>query len=174
MLNGKGPYRFILDTGGHDILTPEAAKAIGLKPEGAGATGGAGAGTLPEQFARVDTLQIGGVKIRNQPFFVIPLQYDTVEDDPRPPLAGLLGLELFERMAIHLDYGGPRRSHSSRSRPIGIRGREPPCRSGFMTTFQSSTPNWTGIPGRSPSIPAIPERSWCSISGLTGSASASR
>jgi hypothetical protein len=104
MLNGKGPYRFILDTGGHDILTPEAATAIGLEPEGAGASGGAGPGTLPEQFARVDTLQIGGVTMRNQPFTVIPLQYNTVEDGPRPPLAGLLGLELFERMAIHLDY----------------------------------------------------------------------
>ena len=30
MPNGKGLFGFILDTGGHDILTPDAAKALGL------------------------------------------------------------------------------------------------------------------------------------------------
>ena len=29
MLNGQGPFAFILDTGGHDILTPEVAAALG-------------------------------------------------------------------------------------------------------------------------------------------------
>jgi hypothetical protein len=104
MLNGQGPFAFILDTGGHDILTPEVAVALGLKPVGAGASGGSGEGTLPEQYARVNSLEIGGLTMRNQAFTVIPLQFDTLERGAKPALAGILGLELFERFAMRLDY----------------------------------------------------------------------
>ena len=103
-LNGQGPFAFILDTGGHDILTPDAAGALGLNPVGAGTGGGSGEGKAPEQYARVDRLEIGGLTMRNQAFTIIPLQYDTVERGARPPLAGILGLELFERFAMRLDY----------------------------------------------------------------------
>lgn len=106
MLNGQGPYAFILDTGGHDILTPEAAKALSLAGVGAGTSGGSGEGTLPEQYTRVREVRIGGVTLRDQSFIVVPLQYDTVERGARPPLAGILGVELFERFAMELDYQG--------------------------------------------------------------------
>ncbi|MFP3786838.1 aspartyl protease family protein, partial [Burkholderia sp. SIMBA_024] len=29
-VNGRGPFPFLLDTGGHDILTPQTARALGL------------------------------------------------------------------------------------------------------------------------------------------------
>jgi hypothetical protein len=103
-LNGQGPFAFILDTGGHDILTPAAVTALGLKPVGAGESGGSGAGTVSEQYARVDRMQIGGMTMRNQPFTVIALTYATVERGAKPPLAGILGLELFERFALQLNY----------------------------------------------------------------------
>ncbi|HEX4505368.1 MAG TPA: aspartyl protease family protein [Alphaproteobacteria bacterium] len=106
MLNGKGPFTFIIDTGGHDILTPEAAKALGVTPQGSGSSGGAGEGTLSQQYAHIDTLAIGGVTIKNQDFFVIPMGTNFADRGARPPLAGLLGLELFERMAITIDYVG--------------------------------------------------------------------
>jgi predicted aspartyl protease len=102
-LDGR-PYEFILDTGGHDIITPEVAQALGLKPIGAGASGGAGEGTIAQQDVRVATLQIGAATLRDQHFYVIPLQYDTVERGARPPLAGILGLEVFERLAARIDY----------------------------------------------------------------------
>ena len=104
-LNGQGPLAFILDTGGHDIVTPEVAKLLHLEPVGAGASGGSGEGTMPLQFAQVDRLEIGAATLRNQSFTVIPLPVDTTERGVRPPLAGILGLELFERFAIRLDYG---------------------------------------------------------------------
>jgi predicted aspartyl protease len=103
-LNGQGPFAFILDTGGHAILTPAAAELLGLHPAGAGNAGGTGSGTLPIQFAKVARVEIGGVTLVDQNFFVIPLQYDTVDRGPRPPLAGILGLELLERLAARLDY----------------------------------------------------------------------
>jgi hypothetical protein len=104
-LNGEGPFAFILDTGGHDIVTPEVSALLHLKPVGAGASGGSGEGTMPLQFAQVDQMEIGGVTLRNQSFTVIPLPVDTTEQGARPPLAGILGLELFERFAMRLDYG---------------------------------------------------------------------
>lgn len=103
-LNGQGPFAFILDTGGHAILTPEAAALLGLHAAGAGSSGGTGSGTLPIQFAKVDRVEIGGVTLVSQTFLVIPLQYATVERGHRPALAGILGLELLERLAVRLDY----------------------------------------------------------------------
>jgi predicted aspartyl protease len=102
-LNGK-PWDFIVDTGGHDIVTPEVAKALGLQPVGAGESGGSGEGTLAQQDVRVATVQIGAATLRDQHFYVIPLQYDTVERGVRPPLGGILGLEIFERLAVRIDY----------------------------------------------------------------------
>ena len=103
-LNGRGPFAFILDTGGHDLITPEAALALDLKPVGAGTSGGAGEGTLPEQYVRLDRVDIGGLSMRDQLFSVIPLQFDTVERGARPAIAGILGLELFERLIVRLNY----------------------------------------------------------------------
>ncbi len=104
-INGKGPFPFILDTGGHAILTPEAAAEIGLKTEGAGSSGGGGSGRVGLSYAFVDSLRIGDAEVPNQPFLVIPYDNDFSDRGSKPPLAGILGLELFERFAIRIDYG---------------------------------------------------------------------
>ncbi len=103
-LNGQGPFAFLFDTGGHAILTPEAASALGLHPAGAGSSGGAGEGRLSVQYTRVDRMEIGGVTFQQQNFLVTPLQYNAVDRGQRPPLAGILGLEILERLAVRLDY----------------------------------------------------------------------
>ncbi len=102
-INGK-LLQFILDTGGHDILTPAAVAALGLRPEGAGSSGGSGEGKVTEQYVRVDRLQIGSMTMRDQVFTVLPMPHGSVEQDPRPPLSGIIGLELFERFAVKIDY----------------------------------------------------------------------
>lgn len=103
-LNGQGPFAFILDTGGHDILTPEAAKTLGLPTTGAGVSGGAGEGTLSEQYTRVDRMQLGAATLNDQSFLVVPLQFSALERGAKAALAGILGLELFERFAVELNY----------------------------------------------------------------------
>jgi hypothetical protein len=103
-VNDQGPFGFILDTGGHDILTPAALHALGLEAVGHARSGGAGEGTLDEQVVRIDKLQIGSATMRDQFFAVLPLDYGTTERDPHPPLAGIIGLELFERLIVRLDY----------------------------------------------------------------------
>lgn len=104
-INGQGPFPFILDTGGHDILTPAAAEQLGLKPIGHGISRGAGEGTTGIQYTRVAKVEIGDAEIDDQPFVVLPFEYFVTERGKAPPIAGLIGLELFERFAVKLDYG---------------------------------------------------------------------
>lgn len=104
-INGRASWPFILDTGGHAILTREAATSLGLRSSGAGESGGAGAGTIGEQYTRVRSLQIGGARLADQPMLVIPYPYSFSERGRRRPLAGILGLEFFERFLTRIDYG---------------------------------------------------------------------
>ena len=66
-LNGRD-FDFILDTGGHNIITPEVAKLLGLHPVGEGASGGSGSGTLTEQYVRIERLEVGAATMRDQHF----------------------------------------------------------------------------------------------------------
>jgi hypothetical protein len=104
-INGRPELPFILDTGGHAILTALAAKSLGLMPAGAGTSGGSGAGTISTAYTRVRSVRIGDAELVDQPFLVIPYPYSFYERGTRTPLAGILGLEFFERFAVRLDYG---------------------------------------------------------------------
>ncbi|HEV3086348.1 MAG TPA: retropepsin-like aspartic protease, partial [Candidatus Elarobacter sp.] len=104
-VDGHGPLPFILDTGGHAILTADAAKELGLTAKGGGVSGGAGEGTITQQFARVRNLRIGDAEITDFPMFVIPYDKSFSNRGPgKTPLAGILGLEVFERFAVTVDY----------------------------------------------------------------------
>jgi hypothetical protein len=104
-INGRAPMPFILDTGGHAILTTQAAAALGLAGSGGGTSGGSGAGTITTQYTRVRSIRIGNAEILNQPMLIIPYSYSFYERGKRPPLAGIIGLEFFERFATRIDYG---------------------------------------------------------------------
>jgi len=96
---------FQLDTGGHAILTREAAHALGLPLFGAGASGGGGESSTALQYAGPQTLGMARARLAALPFFVIAYGRDFWDRGAgRVPLAGILGLELFERFAVRLDY----------------------------------------------------------------------
>jgi Aspartyl protease/PDZ domain len=104
-INGRPAMPFILDTGGHAILTTLAARTLGLTATGAGKSGGSGAGTISTAYTRVRSVRVGSAELLDQPFLVIPYPYSFYERGKRTPLAGILGLEFFERFAVRLDYG---------------------------------------------------------------------
>ena len=122
-VNGRA-MDFLFDTGGHSILTPDAAKVLNLKAVGGQQTGGSGTGTLLQQDTQVEELRIGDAFLRDQHFVVLPLSYSDVEQGAKPPLAGFLGLEVAERFVIRLDY----RSGTFTLLP---RAASPVCRSGW-------------------------------------------
>lgn len=104
MINGKGPFAFILDTGGHNILTPATVAELGAETFGQTVSGGAGVGVVSQKYTRIQSVTIGNLALKDQPFAVIAMPWVAVDRGKRPPYAGILGLELFERFAVRLDY----------------------------------------------------------------------
>ena len=63
MVDGKGPYRFIFDTGGVNLVTPTLAKVLGLATTGQFAGSGAGEGTMEVGFTKVAELKVADATI---------------------------------------------------------------------------------------------------------------
>lgn len=101
-LNGKGPFQFLCDTGGSNILTPELAKELGLKSEGALQARGVGEKSEDIGLTKVETLEIGEVTLSNQVFAVFDLS--ALADVEGLPIQGLVGYEVFKRFAVLVDY----------------------------------------------------------------------
>lgn len=101
-LDGKGPFRFLVDTGGVNLVTPPVAKALGLAAQGALQGGGVGEATVDVAVAEVKRLQVGEAVLEDQRFYVIPL--DGLGPVEGAPLQGLIGYELFRRFPARIDY----------------------------------------------------------------------
>jgi len=101
MVNGHGPFRFILDTGtgGDAIITPEMASLLDLPLAGAthlddpsGSSGQSAA------LRRIDTLSIAGVDF----YSIRAVEHPLLNADG--PCDGMLGFTLFKGLLLTLDY----------------------------------------------------------------------
>ncbi|HSM96768.1 MAG TPA: aspartyl protease family protein [Rhizomicrobium sp.] len=101
-VNGKGPYTFILDTGGHNLLSQKVIKDIGLNSVGSSVGSGAGKGTVLSGFAKVSDIAIGGVHLHDQTAIVQNVYDKSVEGIP---VDAMVGFELIRRMVTRIDYG---------------------------------------------------------------------
>ncbi|HET6438691.1 MAG TPA: aspartyl protease family protein [Anaeromyxobacter sp.] len=104
-LNGKGPFRLVLDTGGMNVVTPALARLLGLEPEGRFAVAGVGEATEDVAVAKVRLVEVGEAFVQNQIFLVYPL--DRLAFATSVPVQGMLGYELFQRFGVRIDYAGP-------------------------------------------------------------------
>jgi hypothetical protein len=107
-INGAKPLPFILDTGGHAILTEATAKKLGIKGQGKGVSTGSGPGSMAISYARVGSVALGDAEMRDQTVLVMPFGFAFSDRGEREPIAGILGLEVFERFAVTFDYDGKR------------------------------------------------------------------
>jgi hypothetical protein len=102
-VNGKGPYQFIFDTGGVNLLTPPLVSELGLKSEGQMQGNGAGSGHMDVGLTKVSSLQLGKATVKDQVFAVMALNsMSTVEGVGMP---GMVGFETFRRFVTRVDYG---------------------------------------------------------------------
>ncbi len=101
-VNGRGPYTFMLDTGGHTLLSPHLVAELGLKPVGAAATSGSGEGHAVSGFVKVADIALGDAHLRDQVGFAIEV-YDPAVEGLR--VDGMVGFELVRRFATTIDYG---------------------------------------------------------------------
>jgi len=101
-VDGKGPYTFLVDTGGHTLLSPQLIKDAGLKPVGEAVTSGAGEKHGTTGFVHFGEIAIGGVRLRNQEGFATDIYDKAIEG---VPVDGMVGFELIRRMVTSIDYG---------------------------------------------------------------------
>lgn len=102
-VNGKGPYQFIFDTGGVNLLTPPLTQSLGLTAEGHMQGNGGGDGHMDVQLVKVASLQLGGATVKDQVFAQIPLNsMGAIEGVDMP---GMVGFETFRRFVTRIDYG---------------------------------------------------------------------
>lgn len=98
MVNGSGPYRFVVDTGANrSVLSTEVATALGLEPSGRAMVHGI-AGVLPSPTVRVQTLGIGGLISRRVSMPVLDRRFLGAD--------GLLGVDVMANRRAILDFRG--------------------------------------------------------------------
>jgi hypothetical protein len=102
-INGQGPYTFIFDTGGLNLVTPPLAKTLGLKVEGNMDARGGGTGTMSAGMTRVSRVDIGAASITDTSFMSLPL--DSMENTEGMKMPGMIGFETFRRFVTRIDYG---------------------------------------------------------------------
>ncbi len=101
MVNGKGPFTFIFDTGGHNLLTPDTAKRLDVKMVGKMPGHGVGDKVEDIGIAKLDTVKVGGVTLEKQTFFVLDFAGAGTEG---VPMEGMIGFEGFRRFVTQIDY----------------------------------------------------------------------
>ncbi|HEY7642277.1 MAG TPA: aspartyl protease family protein, partial [Steroidobacteraceae bacterium] len=101
-VNGKGPYTFIVDTGGHTLLSPRLVKEVGLHSVGEAANSGAGDKTETTGYAHYDEIAIGKARLHDQVGFATNIYEPPIEGIQ---VDGMIGFEYFSRFAVRLDYG---------------------------------------------------------------------
>ena len=100
MLNGRGPFRMLLDTGGANVLLPQTLAKLGIAAEGAAA-----GGTRDDiGVARVARLEFRGIVVERQAFAVFDLDALMRRVEGLPDIAGVVGYELFRRFPVKLDF----------------------------------------------------------------------
>jgi hypothetical protein len=102
-INGKGPYTFIFDTGGLNLVTPALAQQLGLTVKGDMDGRGAGTGTMKAGFTKVSRVDLGQAAITDQSFMTMPL--DSMANIEGMAMPGMIGFETFRRFVTRVDYG---------------------------------------------------------------------
>jgi len=103
-IDGHAPMPFILDSGGLNLLTPDAARELGIQGNGNQAVQGVGTQTQSLQVADVGSYRLGQVQMEQQRFLIIDLPLLLTDRGDRPAIAGLIGYELLRRFTTRIDY----------------------------------------------------------------------
>lgn len=106
MVNGKGPFRFVVDTGASmSVLSDKTAAVLGVKPVAKGGSARAigGSGTFPILYGLLDSIQIGEARIETVPIYIRTVH--STEDTPEGERSdGYIGLSVLSQYAVTLDY----------------------------------------------------------------------
>lgn len=106
-VNNSRPMWFVLDSGASSLFVIDSrrAKALGLKLQGrVTRAGGAGPGAYEVAETGRVSISLSGLKFGNQTAAVMAL--GEIETQIGRPLNGLVGIDLFTRYVVEIDYSG--------------------------------------------------------------------
>lgn len=135
-LNGR-TYPLLIDSGAVNLITPTVARALRLRAVGDAQVKGAGEFTAHAAFAGINDVQIGGVRLKNQMFAVVPLE--GLGEVEGVPFNGIIGYELFKRLVVRIDYA---QATLALSEPASWRADEAGTAVPFV--FNGTVPEVTG------------------------------
>jgi hypothetical protein len=100
MINGKGPFQLIFDTGaGVNILNPAVIAQLGLPAESGPVALPAMGGPVDAKSFRVDEMRIGELALHHQTFYSVQFPWP----DGTGPV-GALGYEVMRQLVVTVDY----------------------------------------------------------------------
>ena len=132
-VDGKGPYRFALDTGAArgGRIDAKLAKTLGLSVVGRAMTGdGTGKNRQESEIVGAHTITVGGASFKD-----VELLARDFQSGPGIGLDGVLGIGLFQDLLLTLDYP---------ARRVKIETGELPAPEGHPEILDFTTPH--GIP----------------------------
>jgi predicted aspartyl protease len=105
MVNGKGPFRFVLDTGaGVTIISPGLAKKLNIKPhkrKKPDKATGAG-GTMQIQFGTVKSLKVGEARLERLKVGIMDLS--GIGKAIETEIDGIIGYNFLKKFRVTIDY----------------------------------------------------------------------
>lgn len=102
MVNEKGPYHFVLDTGaGLTMISPELAKKVEIKRDQAQKAVGAG-GSVEVHFGTIKSLAIGETRLKELKVGIMDLTgiSKAIETD----IDGIVGYNFLSKFRVSVDY----------------------------------------------------------------------
>lgn len=108
-IDGKGPFRLVLDTGSPvTFISTRVAKAVGLPAGGPAGGGMMGLGMGMNPFAKVKSLDVGGAVVRSMDIMVLDHPVIQMLGTVEGPVDGIVGFTFFSHFRTTLDYAGRR------------------------------------------------------------------
>lgn len=97
---------FVFDSGLSDgnIVSTDAAKALGLKGTEELSIGDASGDNHSATLAKVPSVRVGGARLTDQVFAIIDIPDEVTQRSGKPALAGFLGAPLMRDAVLCLDY----------------------------------------------------------------------
>lgn len=149
MLNGKGPLRFVIDTGASlSVLSDKAAERLGIKPvaRGGNARAVGGTGKFPIIYGLLDSMTIGETKIDLVPIYIRTV-HTTPNAEKEEQEDGYLGLSVLSNFLMTIDYQNAKLTLDRTVQPDPPAGTKPEGE----TAAGASSPNEIVVPLRSTS-----------------------
>ena len=101
-VNGTGPYRFIVDTGGVNLIDSSLVKPLSLRITGAEAGHGTGPNAVASGKTTIERLTLGKITFTKQPFYTF--DFEQLYAGGGVKMMGMVGAALLQQYVTCIDF----------------------------------------------------------------------